>query len=76
MTRFTLLRRTCQEAASLLTAREERHLQLNDALALKLQMLTCKACSQFDNQMLTMRVAMGKGRVCGAENDTTAYEKH
>ena len=76
MTRFTLLRRTRQEAATLVTAREDSDLQLNDALALKLQMLTCKACSQFDNQMLTMRAAMGKGCVCGAENDTTAYEKH
>ena len=76
MTRLTLLGRTCQEAAALVTAREDRDLQLNDAVAMKPLMLTCKACSQFDNQMLTMRAAMGKGRVCGTENDTTAYEKH
>ena len=35
MTKFTLLRRTCQEAAALLIAREDRELKLNDALALK-----------------------------------------
>ena len=60
MTRFTLLRRTCQEAATLVTAREDRDLQLNDAVALKLHMLTCKVCSQFENQTLTMRASMGK----------------
>ena len=75
MTRFTLLRRTCEEAAALVIAREDRNLQLNDALALKLHMLACKACPQFENQVLTMRAALGKWRSYSAENDTTAYEK-
>ena len=60
MTRFTLHRRTCQEAAALVTGREDRDLQLNDAVALKLHMLTCKVCSQFENQTLTVRESMGK----------------
>lgn len=75
MTRFTLLRRTCEEAAALVIAREDRNLQLNDALALKLHMLACKACPQFENQVLTMRAALDKWRGYSAENDTTAYEK-
>lgn len=60
MTRFTLPRRTCQEAAALVIAREDRDLQLNAAVALKLHMLTCKACSQFENQTLTVRASMDK----------------
>jgi hypothetical protein len=62
MKKFTLLRRTCQEAAALVIAREDRDLKLNDTVALKLHMLACKACPQFENQVLTMRAAMGKWR--------------
>ena len=62
MPKFTLLRRTCQEAAALIIAREDRDLKLNDAVALKLHLLACKACPQFENQVLTMRAAMRKWR--------------
>jgi hypothetical protein len=62
MNKFTLLRRTCEEAAALVIAREDRDLKLNDTVALKLHMLACKACPQFENQVLTMRAAMGKWR--------------
>ena len=62
MTKFTLLRRTCKEAAALVIAREDRDLKINDALALKLHMLACKACPKFENQVLTMRQAMTKWR--------------
>ena len=55
-------RRTCKEAAALVIAREDRHLKLNDAVALKLHMLACKACPEFENQVRTLRVAMGKWR--------------
>ena len=55
-------RRTCKEAAELVIAREDRHLKLNDAVALKLHMLACKACPEFENQVRTLRVAMGKWR--------------
>lgn len=72
MTKFTLLRRTCQEAAALVIAREDRELRLNDALALKLHMLACKACPNFENQVLTMRAAMGKWRSADVETDTKA----
>jgi hypothetical protein len=62
MPRFTLLRRTCKQAAALVIAREDQDLKLNDAVALKLHMLACKACPEFENQVLTMRVAMQKWR--------------
>ena len=56
------LRRTCREAAALLIAREDRALALPDHVALKLHMLACKACPKFENQILTLRAAMGKWR--------------
>ena len=62
MLKLTFLRRTCKQAAALVIAREDRDLQLNDAVALKLHMLACKACPEFENQVLTMRAALGKWR--------------
>ena len=57
-----LLRRSCREASALLIAREDRALDLPDRLALKLHLLVCKTCPKFENQVLTMRAAMGKWR--------------
>ena len=57
-----ILRRTCREAAALVIAREDRVLSLPDSVALKLHMLACKACPKFENQVLTMRAAMGQWR--------------
>ena len=69
MPKLTLLRRTCKQAAALVIAREDRDLKLNDALALKLHMMACKACPEFENQVLTMRAAMGKWRNYSAVDD-------
>ena len=69
MIKFTPLMRTCREAAALVIAREDRNLKLNDAVALKLHMLACKACPQFENQVLTMRAAMGQWRNYATENE-------
>ncbi len=69
MPKFTLLRRTCREAAALVIAREDRDLKLNDAVALKLHMMACKACPEFENQVLTMRAAMAKWRNPAASED-------
>jgi hypothetical protein len=60
--KITLLRRTCREAAALIIAREDRALNLPDHVALKLHLLACKACPKFENQVLTMRAAMGQWR--------------
>ena len=75
MASFTLLRRTCREAAALVIAREDRDLKLNDTVALKLHMLACKACPQFENQVLTMRAAMGQWRNYAAENEEAGDAK-
>ena len=69
MPKLTLLRRTCKEAAALVIAREDRDLKLNDAVALRLHMMACKACPEFETQVLTMRAAMGKWR-----NDSTVED--
>lgn len=69
MPKLTLLRRTCKEAAALVIAREDRDLKLNDAVALRLHMMACKACPEFENQVLTMRAAMGKWRNPAASED-------
>lgn len=56
------LHRTCKEAAALLVAREDRVLGLADTVALRLHLLACKACPQFENQLRTMRLAMDRWR--------------
>ena len=59
---MTLLRRTCRQAAALVIAREDRALSLPDSVALKLHLLACKTCPKFENQVLTMRAALGRWR--------------
>jgi hypothetical protein len=56
------LMRTCKQAAALLVAREDRALSLSDTVALRLHLLACKACPQFENQLITMRLAMHRWR--------------
>ena len=69
MASITLLRHTCRQAAALIIARVDRALNLPDHAALKLHLLACKACPQFENQALTMRAAMGQFRNYAAENE-------
>ena len=56
------LRRTCKQAAALLIAREDRRIALSDTVALRLHLMACKACPQFERQLLTMRSAMRQWR--------------
>lgn len=73
--KITFLRRTCQQAAALLIAREDRALALSDQLALKLHLLACHACPKFENQISTLRAAMGQWRHYGnAAPDESAPE--
>ena len=68
---ITLLRRSCRQAAALLIAREDRALSLADRIALRLHLLACEACPKFENQVLTLRAAMGKWRHYGSEAGPT-----
>lgn len=70
---MTLLRRTCREVATLLVAREDRALRFSDRLALRLHLLACKACPEFERQLLTLRQAMKQWRnYTESEPDVTA----
>lgn len=55
-------RRTCKEAAALIIAREDRTLSLGDRIGLHLHLAMCKACPNFERQVLTMRNAMRQWR--------------
>jgi hypothetical protein len=67
--KVTVLRRTCKQAAALLIAREDRALAMPDRVALKLHLLACDACPNFEKQVLTMRAAMGKWRNYSGDSD-------
>ncbi len=68
--KFTLLRRTCKQAAALLVAREDRALSLPDTVALRLHLMACNACPKFEKQMLAMRQAMQHWREDSSEADS------
>ena len=57
-----ILRRTCKQVAALLIAREDRLIALNDRVALRLHMMACDACPDFERQVLMMRTVMRRWR--------------
>lgn len=56
------LKLSCQEAAALMLAREDRALPFSDRAALRLHLAICAACPPFERQLLTMRNAMKQWR--------------
>ncbi len=56
------LNRSCKEVAALVVSREDRNLRLGEQLQLRAHMLICKACPDFEKQILTMRNAMRQWR--------------
>lgn len=60
---------TCKEAAALLIANEDRLISLSDRAKIRLHMMACKTCPNFERQLLTMRNAMRQWRNY-APNDT------
>jgi hypothetical protein len=53
-----ILRRTCKQVAALLIAREDRQIALSDRVAVRLHMMACDACPDFERQILLMRRVM------------------
>jgi hypothetical protein len=53
---------TCKQVASLVVAREDRMLSLGERVGLRTHMWICKACPNFERQILTMRSAMRQWR--------------
>ena len=52
------LRVTCKQAASLLIALEDRESALAEKVALRLHIYACKACPNFEQQILIMRKSL------------------
>ncbi len=63
------LRRTCREAAYLITSRRDRVLPLADRIALRFHLMACKACPRFERQVRLMDSAMGSWRGYVERND-------
>jgi hypothetical protein len=55
-------RRSCQDVAALVLAREDRALGTSERIALQIHMGICKACPRFERQILTMRNAFRQWR--------------
>ncbi len=64
------LNRTCKQVAAILVAREDRQLGWSDRLALRIHMVICDACPQFERQMLTMRNSLRQWRNYQASEDS------
>jgi hypothetical protein len=63
------LMRNCKEVTALVIAREDRELPLAEQLALRVHMAMCKACPNFERQVLTMRNAMKQWRHYRSDDD-------
>ncbi len=53
---------TCKEAAALLIASEDRLISLPDRVRVRLHLMACKTCPNFERQLLTMRNALQQWR--------------
>jgi hypothetical protein len=60
---------TCREATRLVLAGEDRELLLLERLRLRLHLMICKACPEFQRQVDFMRSAMGQWRRYTEEAD-------
>jgi hypothetical protein len=63
---------TCREATRLVLAGEDRELLMLERLRLRVHMLICKACPNFQRQVDFMRSAMGQWRRYSEEGDEGA----
>jgi hypothetical protein len=53
---------TCKEVAALLIANEDRTIRLSERVQVRLHLMACKRCPNFERQLLTMRNAMHQWR--------------
>ena len=52
----------CKQAAALLIAIEDRAIDVSEEEALRLHIVACKACANFEQQLLAMRKAFTQWR--------------
>ena len=57
-----IMRRTCKQIAALLIAREDRAIRINDTVAMRLHMMACDRCPDFERQVALMRKALRQWR--------------
>ena len=53
---------SCRDISGLLLAREDRTLSLGERLAVRVHILTCRACQRFEKQTLILRGALRQWR--------------
>ncbi len=58
---------TCKQAAALLVAREDRQLKFSDKVGIRLHILACKTCPNFEKQLLAMREGLNQWRHYGGD---------
>jgi hypothetical protein len=49
---------TCKQATALLIAQEDRKIDMSDRVALRLHIYACKACPNFEKQLMLMSKSM------------------
>jgi hypothetical protein len=49
---------SCRDISGLLLAREDRSLSIGERLAVRVHILTCRACQRFERQTLVLRGAL------------------
>jgi hypothetical protein len=58
---------SCRQATALLVAQEDRRIAMSDKVALRLHLYACKACPNFEQQLLIMRQSMAVWRNVSVE---------
>ena len=53
---------SCRDISGLLLAREDRSLSVGERLAVRVHVLTCRACRRFEKQTLLLRGALRQWR--------------
>ena len=53
---------SCRDISGLLLAREDRSLSVGERLAVRVHILTCRACQRFEKQTLLLRAALRQWR--------------
>ena len=57
----------CRQATALLLAQEDRKIDMSERVALRLHIYACKACPNFEQQLLIMRKSLKLWRNHSAE---------
>ena len=62
---------SCKESTYLMSAAQDRPLGLRERLALRLHLMICKGCANYDRQMDFLRAACGRLRPPSGDGKNT-----